>query len=275
MIDVYPGSPDRVRAALRQIVSDYGQQALSAPATLSNALNNVLSDEPRMCRMLIAAAQDGVANSLHQRMSQGASIDTALTLVTASFATSAMFTPEASAFVVSEFARALGLTSEPADNSSPNIDDIPLDASGGSEPETVASRPDWRRRRVIAPIGGVVAAGAITATLLATGVIGGPSYPHSWCGPVLAQLHKSGGTQQALLSGLRQTRRQDHAPVGNLLNDLYSYDTARAIVQNGSNMNIMSDLANEGAALQVVASDLRNINRECAQPPKAYKHDDI
>ena len=115
----------------------------------------------------------------------------------------------------------------------------------------------------------------VVVILLATGVIGGPSYPHSWCGPVIAQLTASGGTQQTLMSGLQRAQNQDHAPIGGLVSDLYSYEAARVAVEDGSDLDALSNLANEEAALRVVASDLQTVNRECGQPSNAYKRYDI
>ena len=198
-------------------------------------------------------------------------------MVSSSFSASTLFEQEACAFVVDEFAVALGLKSGAGYTSMPAVaaPEIEADVATVAAPEPVTSQRTWRRPSVMFPSAGVAVVGMVVAILLATGVIGGPSYPHSWCGPVMAQLTGSGGTQQALVSGLEHAQRQDHAPVGSLLSDLFAYEAARVAVEDGSNLDALSNLANERAALNVVAFDLRAVNRECGQPPNAYKHDNI
>ena len=113
----------------------------------------------------------------------------------------------------------------------------------------------------------------VIAALFTAGVIGGPSYPHPWCKPLLAQLHAKGGTEQEFESALSQIQQQDHAPVGTMLSDVNSYEIDKQAVQNGSDLSLVGNLTSEGAALQSVATDLKVLNRDCAQPADAYKHD--
>jgi hypothetical protein len=270
------GSSD-AGAALREIVGEYGSAVLSSTVTLSNLLKDVLPNDPRLSRMLLAAAEDGVADALLEQTSQGMEVSTACGIVSSSFASSSMFAPEACAFVVDEFAVALGLkpgTGAPSKLTVPATPEVDPDAVTVIAPVPGTARRTWRRS-LIAPAGGIATVGVVVVILLATGVIGGPSYPHPWCGPVIAQLTASEGTQQSLTAGLRRAQSQDHAPVSNLVSDIYSYETARVAVENGSNLDALSNLASEQAALNVVASDLKAINRDCGQPSGAYTHDKI
>lgn len=98
-----------VRAALRVMVSEYGSDALSSPPLMSNMMADLLPDAPRVAKVLIAAAEDHVADMLADHVSQGMDIATAVRLVTSGFAAATMFTPEACSWAVSEFATALGL----------------------------------------------------------------------------------------------------------------------------------------------------------------------
>jgi hypothetical protein len=70
--------------------------------------------------------------------------------------------------------------------------------------------------------GRILAATGAAAVLTAGGVIlgvtqGGPSYPHSWCGPVISALHFRGRSQNQLLAALSRIQHQDHAPIGALV----------------------------------------------------------
>ncbi len=152
---------------------------------------------------------------------------------------------------------------------------------GGQKPPELPARSQashaapkrWQGRPVILAAAGAAAVAMVVGTLFAAGVIGGPSYPHPWCGPLLAQLHASGESEQAFESSLSQIRTQDHAPVGKLLSDLYAYDVAHSSEQNASDYTMEGSLAGEMGALAVVGSDLQILNSQCAQPPGAYKKD--
>ncbi len=123
------------------------------------------------------------------------------------------------------------------------------------------SRP-WRRRPFITTAASALAAGLMVAFLFATGVIGGASYPHPWCAPVLAALHTRSGTQ-SYETVLMQAQRNDHAPLGKPIADLHAYDATNARQQNASTIGRMT----------TVASDLQALNRACGQSPNAYKSD--
>src|SRR5215472_976958 len=109
---------DQARLALRTIVTEHGPEMLSRPATLSNLLADLLPDAPRIARILVAAAQDHIADELREHTSAGMDTVTALRLTATVFADATMFPQEACAWVVGEFALALGLVS---DNSAPPI----------------------------------------------------------------------------------------------------------------------------------------------------------
>lgn len=114
------------RSALREIVAEYGPEALSRPAMLSNLLTDLLPDVPAVARIITAAAAGKVGSALRENVSQGLSPDTACRLVVSSFARATMFKPEACAWVVGEFAVALGLLAE--------TDRIPAIAASSASP---------------------------------------------------------------------------------------------------------------------------------------------
>jgi len=104
---------EQARTALRAIVAEHGPGVLSSPATLANLLSDLLPDAPRIARLLVAAAQDQIADELREHTSVGMDAKTASRLAASSFAGATMFAPEACAWVVDEFAVALGLASDP------------------------------------------------------------------------------------------------------------------------------------------------------------------
>lgn len=109
---------DQARLALRTIVTEHGPQMLSRPGMLSNLLADLMPDAPRIARILVAAAQDHIADELREYISAGMDPATASRLAATMFADATMLPPDACAWVVGEFALALGLVS---DNSAPPI----------------------------------------------------------------------------------------------------------------------------------------------------------
>ncbi len=105
---------EQARLALRAIVAEHGPEVLSSPAALSNLLSDLLPDSPRIAEIPAAAAQDQIADELREHTSVGMDTRTASRLAASSFAEATMFAPEACAWVVDEFARALGLASDGA-----------------------------------------------------------------------------------------------------------------------------------------------------------------
>ena len=101
---------DEASAALREIVAEYGPEALSRPATVANLLKDLLPDTPKVARIVIAAAEDHVADMLREHVSQGMDAVTAGRLTASAFADATMFTPEACSWVVGAFSGALGLS---------------------------------------------------------------------------------------------------------------------------------------------------------------------
>lgn len=117
------------------------------------------------------------------------------------------------------------------------------------------------------------AAGAAAAAILATGLVfatAGPSYPHSWCGPVLMQLHarETQGKFDANMSALEG----QGAPVSQLIidGDAATQDAAAA---NSSNEAAFSGGLAAIGDLDRASADLKRINQACRQPPSAYKND--
>jgi hypothetical protein len=79
---------------------------------MSNLLKGLLPDAPGVARMLVAAAEDRVADELRDHAAGGMGGATAARLVASSFAARTLFAPEACASVVGELALALGLVGE-------------------------------------------------------------------------------------------------------------------------------------------------------------------
>src|SRR5215471_5726084 len=115
---------EEARQALRAIVAEHGAEVLSSPSALSNLLSDLLPDAPRVARILVAAAQDQIADELREHTSVGMDTVTASKLVASSFAGATMFTPDACAWVVQEFALALGLTTN-AGSTVPDVAPVP------------------------------------------------------------------------------------------------------------------------------------------------------
>ena len=103
---------DQARFALRTIVTEHGPETLSRPGTLSNLLADLLPDSPRIARILVAAAQDHIADELREHSSAGMDAATASRLTATMFADATLFPLEVCAWVVGEFALALGLVSD-------------------------------------------------------------------------------------------------------------------------------------------------------------------
>lgn len=101
-----------VRAALREIVAEYGPAALSDPSTLSNLLKDLLPDAPGVARLLVATAEDRLADTLRDHLAQGMDATTATRLAASAFASVTVFTPEVCTWVTGEIAAVLGMTSD-------------------------------------------------------------------------------------------------------------------------------------------------------------------
>jgi hypothetical protein len=103
----------QARLALRTIVAENGPDTLSRPRALANLLADLLPDAPRMARILVAAAEDHVADELREHTADGMDIATASRLVASSFTSATLIAADACTWAVTEFALAIGLIAEP------------------------------------------------------------------------------------------------------------------------------------------------------------------
>ncbi|HEX9624187.1 MAG TPA: FHA domain-containing protein [Streptosporangiaceae bacterium] len=105
---------EQARLALRTIVAEHGPDMLSRPRALANLLADLLPDAPTIARILVAAAEDHVADDLREHTADGMDIGTASRLVASSFTSATLIAADACTWAVAEFALAIGLISEPA-----------------------------------------------------------------------------------------------------------------------------------------------------------------
>ena len=103
----------QARLALRTIVAEHGPDMLSRPRALANLLADLLPDAPRMARILVAAAEDHVADDLREHTGDGMDITTASRLVASSFTSATLIAADACTWAVTEFALAIGLIADP------------------------------------------------------------------------------------------------------------------------------------------------------------------
>jgi FHA domain len=103
----------QARLALRTIVAEHGPDMLSRPRALANLLADLLPDSPRIARILVAAAEDHVADELREHTADGMDIATASRLVASSFTSATLIAADACTWAVTEFALAIGLIAEP------------------------------------------------------------------------------------------------------------------------------------------------------------------
>jgi len=103
----------RTRTALRAIVSDpdRGVAALSSAQVMSTALRDLLPDTPRETKVLVAAAEEGVAAALSHYVASGMDPATVREKVARSFVRHTGFRPAACQWAVDELAAVLGLDS--------------------------------------------------------------------------------------------------------------------------------------------------------------------
>ncbi len=86
---------------------------LSRPRALANLLADLLPDAPRIARILVAAAEDHVADDLREHTADGMDITTASRLVASSFTSATLIAADACTWAVAEFALAIGLIADP------------------------------------------------------------------------------------------------------------------------------------------------------------------
>lgn len=103
----------QARTALRAIVSDpdFGVAALSSVQSMSTALRNLLPGRPRETKVLVAAAEEGVAEALSYHVARGMNPATVRDKVARSFARHTGFRTAACQWAVDELAAVLGLDS--------------------------------------------------------------------------------------------------------------------------------------------------------------------
>jgi serine/threonine protein kinase len=103
----------RARAALRAIVShpELGVAALSSTQAMSAALRDLLPGQPRETQVLVAAAEEGLAEALSYHVARGMDPVTVRGKVARSFARHTGFRPAACQWAVDELAAVLGLDS--------------------------------------------------------------------------------------------------------------------------------------------------------------------
>lgn len=110
--DLVPDEPfeaSAIRAALREIVAEYGTEALFNAKIMANLVKDLLPDSPHVARMLVVAAEEDVGTRLRDHVAQSVDVATAISLCVSTFASSTMFAPAACAVIVGELASALGL----------------------------------------------------------------------------------------------------------------------------------------------------------------------
>ena len=97
------------REALSTAVSSYGPRVLGDPRVLGNLVTDLLPDLPRERSLLVTAAEAGVAGELSQHVEQQhVDVDTAIQLVARSLTERRLLDGEASTWVTTEYAQALG-----------------------------------------------------------------------------------------------------------------------------------------------------------------------
>jgi len=116
-VPLWDSDPDgQARIALRAIVSDSdrGLGALSSVQAMSTALKDLLPDMPRETKVLVAAAEMGLAEALSYHVARGVDPGTVRDKVARSFARHTGFRPAACQWAVDELAAVLGLESAAA-----------------------------------------------------------------------------------------------------------------------------------------------------------------
>ena len=113
-VPLWDSDPDsRAQTALRAIMSDpdRGLAALSSTQAMSTALKDLLPNLPRETKVLVAAAEEGLAEALRYHVARGMDPGTVRDKVARSFAQRTGFRPAACQWAVDELAAVLGLDS--------------------------------------------------------------------------------------------------------------------------------------------------------------------
>ncbi len=110
---------DEAAAALREVVAEQGRGVLSDPLMLGSLLADLLPAAPSAVRILVAAAEDHVADTISENVSQGIGADAAVRMAANSFARTSLSAPEVSQWVATAFASASGLAVGPSGPATP------------------------------------------------------------------------------------------------------------------------------------------------------------
>jgi hypothetical protein len=100
-------------AALSEVAAEHGPEVLSEPEQLGNLLADLLPFAPGAIRVIVAAAEDRVAETVSGHVAQGLSVDAAIRLTANSFARSSLSAPPVCLWVAGAFAQAAGLNQAP------------------------------------------------------------------------------------------------------------------------------------------------------------------
>ncbi len=103
----------QVREALRAIVAEHGQEALSNARLMQGLMGDLLPNAPREAQVLLSAAEQALAGTIHDHVAHGMDSGTAVRLAATSFAARTMFAPEVCRWVAGELATAVGIEVEP------------------------------------------------------------------------------------------------------------------------------------------------------------------
>lgn len=104
----------QVRKALRAIVAEHGQEALSNARLMQGLMSDLLPDAPREAQVLLSAAEQALAGTIHDHVAHGMDSGTAVRLAASSFAARTMFAQDVCRWVADELATAMGIEVEPA-----------------------------------------------------------------------------------------------------------------------------------------------------------------
>ena len=116
------------------------------------------------------------------------------------------------------------------------------------------------------------AVAALAAASLAAGCSSGPSYPHAWCQPLIADWHAH-ETRTAYVAQLLALDTPG-VPLGNLVRDETAYAAdEQAASDPASGTAGFGALGAAPGDLAKVSADLKALNADCGQPADAYKSD--
>jgi hypothetical protein len=136
-----------VRAALREILREYGAAGLDDAKLVAQLLPDLLAASPREAKLILAATSAGVAGILRTRQAQGMTLPGAMRDAAVMLAQDSMIEAGICDWIVTEFASALGYPTTPT--SMPETTSGPP-APVRSDPTTI-DRPPMPPTRVAPP----------------------------------------------------------------------------------------------------------------------------